>query len=119
MEFLKSNIDTNNKREVYRMTKGDSIRIQDIEKGLSIPVDKWALYLEDKTGKDGSVTQQRVLSFVSGGVKYGTISGTFINSFMEIVDLMENDPFALVITGGTSKGGRTYVNCEMDCDYNQ
>ena len=108
MEFIKSNIDVTNKREVYRLTKGDSQKIEGLEKGLSIPVEKFAYYEED--GK-------KVLTFTSGGVKFGTISATFIKSFIEIVDLMDGESFAIIITGGTSKGGRQYVNCELDCDW--
>lgn len=117
MNFIKTNINTSDRKDVYRMTKGDTKRVQDIERGVSMPVDKWALYTETKTKKDGTAEEQKVLSFVSGGTKYGTISGTFIDSFMEIVDLMDGDPFAIIITGGTSKGGRTFVNCELDCDF--
>lgn len=108
MEFIKTNIDTANKKEVYRMTKGDSQKIEGLEKGLSIPVDKYALYMEE---------DKKVLTFVSGNVKYGTISATFIKSFMEVVEIMEDDPFAIIITGGTSKGGRQFVNCELDCEF--
>lgn len=116
MQILKTNIDATNKKEVYRLTKSESQRVQDVEKGVSLPVDKWALYTETKRGKDGTETAQTVLAIVSGGMKISTISQTFIDSFMECVDLMENDPFSIIITGGTSKGGRQYVNCELDCD---
>ena len=112
MTILKTNVDVANKKEVYRMTKAESIRVQDVEPGLSLPVDKWALYVEDKT--DG--TQANVLAIVGGGMKLSTISKTFIASFMEVVDLMDGEPFSIKITGGTSKAGRKYVDCELDCD---
>jgi len=121
MTFLKTNIDTANKKEVYRLTKGDSQKIEGLEHGLSLPVEKYALYTEtkDRNKQDGTVEQydQTVLTFTSGGYKFGTISATFINSFMEIVELMDGDPFAIIVTGGQSKSGRKYVNCELDCDY--
>ena len=107
MNFIKTNIDTANKKEVYRLTKGDSTKIEGLEKGLSIPVDKYALYEEG---------DKKVLTFISGNQKYGTISATFIKSFMEILDIMEDEEFAVVITGGQSKNGRNYVNCELDCN---
>ena len=121
MTFLKTNIDTVNKKEVYRLTKGDSQKIEGLDYGLSIPVEKYALYTEvqDRNKQDGTTEQydQTVLTFTSGGCKFGTISATFIKSFMEIVELMAGDPFAIIITGGQSKSGRKYVNCELDCDY--
>ena len=116
MEIIRTNIDKANKKEVYKLTKSESQRVQDVEKGVSLPVDKWALYTETKRDKNGNETEQTVLAIVSGGMKISTISQTFISSFMECVDLMEGEDFSIVITGGTSKGGRQYVNCEMDCD---
>lgn len=121
MTFLKTNIDESNKKQVYRMTKGDSQKINGLERGLSLPVDFYALYTEEKDRKkqDGTVEQyeQTVLTFTSGPHKFGTISATFIKSFLEIVDFMGNDPFAIIITGGESNSGRKYVNCELDCDF--
>ena len=112
MKIIKSNINEADKKAVYKLTKSESQRVQDVEQGLSLTVDKWCLY-EEKNSKDEI---QNVLAIVSGGMKISTISKTFIDSFMECVELMDGEPFAIVITGGTSKGGRKYVNCELDCD---
>lgn len=121
MTFLKTNINTEDKKQVYRMTKGDSQKIEGLEKGLSLPIDNFALYTEakDRKKQDGTTEQyeQTVLTFTSGPHKFGTISATFIKSFLEIVDIMGEDKFAIIITGGTSKGGRQFVNCELDCDF--
>lgn len=116
MNIIRTNIDTSDKKAVYRLTKSESQRVQDVERGLSLPVDKWALYTETKRAKDGTESEQTVLAIVSGGMKISTISKTFIDSFLECVDLMGDDAFSIVITGGTSKGGRQFVNCELDCD---
>lgn len=116
MNIIKTNIDVSDKKKVYKLTKAESQRVQDLEQGVSFPVDSWALYEEPKMKKDGTAENQTVLAVVSGGVKFATISQTFINSFMECVDLMDGEPFSIIITGGTSKGGRQYVNCELDCD---
>lgn len=116
MNIIRTNIDTANKKEVYKLTKANSQRVQDVEQGLSLPVDKWALYTENKRKKDGTEEEQTILAIVSGGMKISTISQTFIDSFLECVDLMEGEPFTIIISGGTSKGGRQFVNCELDCD---
>lgn len=116
MNIIRTNIDITDKKAVYKLTKAESQRVQDVEKGLSLPVDQWAIYTETKCGKDGTESEQTVLTIISGSMKISTISQTFIDSFMECVELMENDPFSIIITGGTSKGGRKFVNCELDCD---
>lgn len=121
INFVATNINPENKKEVYRMTRSDSLKIEGLEKGLSLPVERYALYMEEKqrNKQDGTVEtyDQKVLTFTSGDKKFGTISATFIDSFMEIVELMEDEPFSIVITGGQSKNGRNYVNCELDCDF--
>lgn len=120
MKFIATNIDENNKKEVYRLTKGESLKVKDMEQGTSFPVEKYAVYEESKTRRknDGSTEEytETVLAFVSGQMKLATVSTTFIKSFLEIVDIMGNDPFSIIITGGKSKNGREFVNCEMDCD---
>lgn len=112
MTIIKSNIDTTDKKAVYRLTKSASQRVQDVEQGLSLPVDKYAIYTEQNNKGE----EQTVLAIVSGGMKISTISQTFIRSFKECVDLMGDEPFSIIITGGTSKGGRKFVDCELDCD---
>lgn len=116
MEIIKTTINTNDKKALYKLTKSASERVQDLERGTSFPVDAFALYKESKVSKSGEVKEQTVLSVISGAVKFSTISGTFIESFLEIVELMDGEPFAIIITGGTSKGGREYVDCELDCN---
>ena len=121
MEIIKTTINPADKKALYKMTKKESAKIEGLEKGLSLPVDDYCLYEEEKerTKQNGGTETytQRVLTFTSGAHKFGTISATFIKSFMECVEIMGSDPFAIVITGGTSKGGRQYVNCELDCDF--
>lgn len=116
--IIKTNADPMNKKAIYRLTRASTIRVQDIEKGTSFPIDDYIIYEEDKIQKKGGVEEtvtQKVLTFVSGNVRVGTVSPTFIEEFEYIVDLMDGEPFTIIITGGTSKGGRQFVSCELDC----
>lgn len=119
MEFIATNINTEDRKQVYRLTKGDSLQVQNIEKGTSLPVDLFAIYTETKTrkkqGGGEEEYQQTVLTFTSGNMKVGSISATFIKSFEEILDIMGDEKFSIIITGGKSRNGREYVNCELDC----
>lgn len=117
MEILRSNIDSANKYDVYRMTKSSGEMVQNIVDGLSVPVSKWALYTDVKEGRDGTKEQQ-VLSIVdNSGVKYSTVSATFVREFLDIVDIMDGDAFAVIIRHGQTKSGKNFVTCELDCDY--
>lgn len=118
MEILRSNIDVNNKIEVYRLVKSSGAMVQDAPDGMSVPVAKWALYNDPKEQKDGSLKDNNVLSFIDrAGVKYSTVSATFIREFLDIVAIIEPDPFAIIIKHGTTKAGKAFVTCELDCDY--
>ena len=112
MEIIRTNIDRTNKKELYKLTKSASMRVQDVEQGTSIPVEKFAIYTEPNNKGE----EQTVLAIVGGGLKITTISKTFIDSFNECLSIMEDEPFSIIITGGTSKGGRHFVDCELDCD---
>ena len=117
MEIIRSNIDAQDKREIYRMTKGESLKVSEMEKGVTFPVDKWAIYRETKLDTKGEEKEVTILSVVSGGLKFSTNSATFIRSFEEIVDIMGSEPFAIILRSGTTKAGRTYQDVEMDCDW--
>ena len=112
MNILMGNIDMKDKKAVYRMTKSESTQVKDLERGLSMPVDKWCLYEEENSRGE----LQQVLSFTSGCMKVTTISKTFVRSFLECAELMDGDPFAVIVTGGETRSGRSYVDCELDCD---
>ena len=116
MKIIRTNLDTTDKKAVYRMIKREAVNMQTLEKGSSIPVDLYCVYEEDKLDpKSGETVTSTVCSLISGKTKYATISQTFIREFMDILDVMGNDSFSIIITGGTSRGGRKYVSCELDC----
>lgn len=118
MEILRSNIDSTNKFDVYRLTKSSGEMVQNIVDGLSVTVAKWAIYTDVKEGRDGTTKEQQVLSIVdNSGVKYSTVSTTFIREFLDIIDIMDGDAFAVIIRHGQTKSGKNFVTCELDCDY--
>ena len=118
MEIIKSNISTANKVDVYRLVKSSGSMVQEAPDGMSVPVAKWALYNDPKEQKDGTFKDNEVLSFIDhAGVKYSTVSATFIREFLDIVAIMDPDPFAIIIKHGTTKAGKAFVTCELDCDY--
>lgn len=118
MEIIKTNVDTADKKLVYKLTKSSSSMVQDAPDKLSVPVKSWALYNDPKEAKDGTTKDNKVLSFIdAAGVKYSTVSATFIREFLEIVDIMSGNPFAVLLVHGTTKGGKPFVTCELDCDF--
>ena len=118
MEILRTNVDLNDKYKVYKLTKSSGTMVQDAPTGLSVPVESWMLYNDPKQGKDGTMKDNLVLSIVdTSGVKYSTISATFQRAFEDIVEMMGDTPFAVLFMQGTTKNGKSFVTCELDCDY--
>ena len=120
MEIKKCNFDLTNKKLAYKLTKSSSIMVQEAPDGLSVPIKYWALYNDPIETKDCNLRDNMVLSFIdTAGVKYSTISPTFIREFLDIVQVMEPDPFAILLVHGTTKGGKPFVSCELDCEYDE
>ena len=118
MEIINCNFNRDDKVSVYKLTKSSSMMVQEAPDGMSVPVDKWALYIDPKPQKDGTVKESQVLSFTDpAGVKYSTVSETFVREFMDIDALMSPDPYAVILRHGKTKAGKSFVTCELDCDY--
>lgn len=117
MEIISTNVQNlkDSKKLLYKMTVSAGLNVQKLteeQKAKSYPVDVYVLYSDvNEKGEE-----HQILSILSGKDKLSTISQTFIKSFMKIVDLMDGDPFSILVTGGESKNGRKYVDCDLDCD---
>ena len=118
MEIIRTNVDTANKKLLYKLTRSAGKMVQDTEDRKSIPVAAYALYNDPKENKDGTMKENLVLSFIDpDGEKFSTVSATFQREFFDIVDLMEDEAFAVLLIHGTTKGGKPFVTCELDCDF--
>lgn len=116
MKILKGNIDVENKKEVYRLTKARGQMVQKLDVGKPMPVGDWLLYEDEKTSREGETRIETVLSFIAGTEKVSTISKTFIREFLDIVELMGDEPYEIVIVDGENTSGRRFVSCELVCD---
>ena len=114
MNIIDTNISniTESKKVMYKLTRAKGMNIKDLENGDRVPVDAWALYTDVNT----KGTEQTVLAILSGENKYHSISPTFQRDFADIVSLMDGEDFAIIITKATSKSGREFVTCELDCE---
>lgn len=114
MNIIDTNISniTESKKTMYKLTRAKGKNIKDLENGERVPVDAWALYTDVNT----KGTEQTVLAIISGENKYQSISPTFQRDFADIVSLMDGEDFTIIITKATSKAGREFVSCELDCE---
>lgn len=84
-------------------------QIKDLEDGTEINIDYWALFTDDS-----KETESEVLTIVDkNGVVYATISDTFKKNFFRMVEIFDDEEFAIVKISGETKNGRDFVNCDL------
>ena len=98
------------KKELYLMTQGAEIRtIKEVPDGTVIEISGF-LYFDDKKEEETA----HLLSILDNdGNVFTTQSKTFKDSFESIVEIMENEPFAIKKVSGQSKAGRHFVDCTL------
>lgn len=100
-----------NEVEQYLMTLDQSITVlKDVEDGVSIPVESYLLFVDEKDGKE-----TEILSIMdTDGNVYCCQSATFKQNLKNIFQCMNGKPFAVVKQSGTTKGGRPFITCVLD-----
>lgn len=96
----------------FALTKSNAIMSMKECVDDSFEVKEWVLYEEED--KKDPMKQQKVLSIMGDdGVIRATNSPTFQEMFLDMVDIMGEDDFAIKIITGESKAGRTFVTCDL------
>lgn len=105
MELIRKYPEGMDKRTAYKLMNGQSVfKISDAE-GEELDVTAWVLFEdEDKT----------VLTILTGkDDMFGTISPTFIDSFIKMADFFGDDIGTIKVIGGESKAGKHFVTCDI------
>lgn len=84
-------------------------QIKELEDGTEITIDYWALFTDDT-----KENESEVLTIVDkNGDVYATISDTFKKNFFRMVEIFDDEEFAIVKISGTTNAGRDFVNCDL------
>lgn len=103
------------KVDKYLMTAGKgAISMKDVEDGKTIPVYGYVEFVDEK--EDGTESEILAIITESRGQVYSTQSKTLKRSLLEIIEVMDGEPFAIKKISGITKAGRPYVDCELDTD---
>lgn len=116
MKIIKTNIENleNEKKMLYRLTKGTSISFKnmtDEELDRSWPVNAFVIY--EDTSRSGNTST--LISILSDDAIIGGQSKSFIDSFLEIVDIMGDDDIAIHVNKFISRQNRTFYTASLDC----
>ena len=97
-------------RDIYKHTRNSSKPLKDEEDGHIIePVD--IVFYEDVNGKGEKVTICSIMA--KDGEHYATTSKYFSKEIEDIINLFGDEGFAVKLRKPVSKGGRTFVTCEL------
>lgn len=112
MEIRKTNVV--DKKALYRLTHSQqAAKMGDLE-GQVFRLSEYCYYIETKTSGDGTEKEQEVFATIVDGKVYGTISKTFIQSILDIIEMFENDDdWEVTVSGGDTKGGRHFIYAEV------
>lgn len=98
------------KRETYALTRGQNISMKDVDDGVEISPDVWALYAD--TNSKGNEVEILAIKDMGGNI-FTTNSPTFKDEFGYIADLMSGEEYAIRVIKRQSKAGRTFITCEL------
>lgn len=115
MKIIRSNIENieNEKKLIYVLTKGTSTSFKDLtdeQLDQAYPVDAYLIY--EDTNSNGNTST--LISIMSDHTIIGGQSKPFIDSFLEIVDIMGNEPITIHVNKRTSKKGRSFYTATLD-----
>lgn len=106
MNLIKTSTNiANDKKAIYELTIAPISKKMKELANQKVRVEAWAMY-ENENNKGEMHT---ILSIKTSSGIHATISPTFIESFMDIVDLVECDVFDILVDQGTSKNDRDFL----------
>lgn len=114
MEVIKTNV--SDKKAAFRLMHSQQTeKMQDLE-GQTIAINDYVLFLDGEApaGPDEQDKRKRIFALDVNGTVYGTISKTFIDSVMDIINVFEGDSdWAVAVKGNDSKSGRHFIYAEV------
>lgn len=98
--------------EQYLMTLDRGIiSLKDVEDNTSIPVAGYLTFTDEK--KNGDSVD--ILSIITPDNEvFSCQSATFKRSFDNIFNIMHGKQFSIIKVSGTTKAGRSYIDCALD-----
>lgn len=107
--------ETLTKKDIYRLTRGESTMAKNIDTRQELTPTAWAVYEEGKPNpKTGEVEYQEILAIQTEEMGViSTVSETFKRDFFELWEMMDGETFTFHTVKGQSKAGREFVTCTL------
>ena len=111
MEVIKKFPEDMDARTAYKLMKSPEGKKMLEAEGSVLQVQSWILY--NSPDKDTGEIKEVLAIETPDNEIFATISNTFKEEFMDMVNYFGSDLGAIKVITGTSKAGRTYITCSI------
>ena len=110
MEIKFKSSESLDKRSMYIHTRGRAISLKDVEDGTILDPLEIVVYTDmNSKGEEQTITSV----ITTDGKHYATNSRFFREELGNIFNLFAPEPFKVKVCKEISKGGRTFITCEL------
>ena len=111
MEVIKKFPEDMDGRTAYKLMKSPEVKKMSEAEGSILEITSWIQY-NSPDKETGEIKEVIAVETVDGEL-FATISNTFREEFMDMVQYFGSDLGAIKVIAGTSKAGRKYITCSI------
>lgn len=109
MEVIKKFPEDMDGRTAYKLMKSPEVKKMSEAAGSVLEITAWIQY-NSPDKETGEVKEVIAIETIDGEL-FATISNTFREEFLDMVEWFGSDLGAIKVIAGTSKAGRKYITC--------
>ena len=111
MEVIKKFPEDMDPKTAYKLMKSPEVKKMSEAEGSILEIDSW-IYYNSPDRETGEIKEVIAVATPDGEL-FATISNTFKEEFMDMINYFGSDLGAIKVIAGTSKAGRKYITCSI------
>ena len=111
MEVIKKFPEDMDPKTAYKLMKSPEVKKMSEAEGSILEIDSWIHY--NSPDRETGEIKEVIAIATPDGELFATISNTFREEFMDMVNYFGSDLGAIKVIAGTSKAGRKYITCSI------
>ena len=111
MEVIKKFPEDMDPKTAYRLMKSPEVKKMLEAEGSILEIENWIHY--NSPDRETGEIKEVIAIATPDGELFATISNTFREEFMDMVNYFGSDLGAIKVIAGTSKAGRKYITCSI------
>ena len=111
MEVINKFPETMDNRTAYKLMKSPEVKKMSEAEGSILEIESWIHY--NSPDRETGEVKEVIAVATPDGELFATISNTFREEFLDMVNYFGSDLGAIKVIAGTSKAGRKYITCSI------